>query len=157
MSLCIVGKALVVIAVELDGRKVGRVRLRHVPNASAESLVGFVVDCVESGSRVHTDGWKGYNGLSQSGYKHRVTHTGGDGQLAVDVFPHVHLVASLLKRWLGGTHQGKVSAKHLQGYLDEFSFRFNRRRSRHVGKIFHRLAEQMVLRQSQTYKEIIEK
>jgi hypothetical protein len=75
--------------------------------------------------------------------------------LAVDVFPHVHLIASLLKRWLGATHQGKVSPKHLQGYLDEFSFRFNRRRSRHIGKIFHRLAEQLFLRQGSTYRDII--
>jgi transposase-like protein len=151
----LVGKALVVIAVELAGAKVGRVRLRHVPDSSASSLVGFVVDCVEPGTRVHTDGWNGYIGLTKAGYVHRVTPTRGDGELAVDVFPHVHLVASLLKRWLGATHQGNVSPKHLQSYLDEFAFRFNRRRSRHVGKIFHRLAEQLFLRQGQTYHQII--
>ena len=72
-------------------------------------------------------------------------------------FPHVHLVASLLKRWLGATHQGKVGSKHLQRYLDEFAFRFNRRRSRHVGQLFHRLAEQMVLRQARTYPQITAK
>jgi transposase-like protein len=148
-------KSLVVIAVELDGRKVGRVRLRHVPDASGDSLIGFVSEFVQPGSQVHTDGWKGYNGLAAAGFKHRVTHTQGDGELAVEVFPHVHLVASLLKRWLGATHQGKVGSKHLQGYLDEFTFRFNRRRSRHVGKIFHRLAEQLVLRQASTYKELV--
>ncbi len=153
----LVNKSLVVIAVELSGRKVERVRLRHVPDASGESLVGFITDCVEQGARVHTDGWKGYNGLVKAGFCHYVTHTRGDGQLAVDVFPHVHLVASLLKRWLGATHQGRVGPKHLQGYLDEFSFRFNRRRSRHVGKIFHRLAEQMVLRQANTYREIVDR
>ena len=70
------------------------------------------------------------------------------------VFPHVHLVASLLKRRLGATHQGRVGHKHLQGYLDEYAFRFNRRKSRHVGKICHRLAEQLVLRQARTYREI---
>ena len=148
------GKALVAIAVELDGRKVGRVRLRHVPNGSGKSLVGFVGDCVETGSRVHTDGWSGYNGLKKAGYRHRVTHTAGDDELAVEVFPHVHLVASLLKRWLGATHQGRVRHKHLQGYLDEYAFRFNRRKSRHVGKIFHRLCEQLVLRQARTYRQI---
>lgn len=151
----LVGKALVVVAVELDGRKMGRVRLRHVPDASSDSLIGFVKACVEAKATVHTDGWKGYAGLSKAGYSHRVTHTRGDGELAVDVFPHVHLIASLLKRWLGATHQGKVSPKHLQGYLDEFSFRFNRRRSRHIGKIFHRLAEQLFLRRASTYREII--
>lgn len=151
----LVGKALVAVAVELDGRKVGRVRLRHVPNGSGKSLVGFVRDCAEKGVSVHTDGWSGYNGLRKAGFRHRVTHTAGDDELAVEVFPHVHLAASLLKRWLGATHQGRVSHKHLQGYLDEFSFRFNRRKSRHVGKIFHRLCEQLVLRQAQTYGEII--
>ena len=75
--------------------------------------------------------------------------------MAADVFAHVHLVASLLKRWLRATHQGSVGHKHLQRYLDEFAFRFNRRRSRHVGKIFHRLAEQLVLRQAQTYQDIV--
>lgn len=153
----LVGKALVAVAVELDGRKVGRVRLRHVPNGSAKSLTGFVADCVETGARVHTDGWSGYNGLTKAGYRHRVTHTAGDDALAVEVFPHVHLVASLLKRWLGATHQGRVGHKHLQGYLDEYAFRFNRRKSRHVGKIFHRLAEQLVLRQAQTYAEVTRK
>lgn len=151
----LVGKALVVMAVELEGRKLGRVRLRHLPDASGPSLVDFVVEAVEAGSKVHTDGWKGYRGLAEAGYGHRVTHTLGDETLAVEVFPHVHLVASLLKRWLGATHQGKVSHKHLQRYLDEFVFRFNRRRSRHVGKLFHRLAEQLCLRQAQTYREII--
>jgi transposase-like protein len=151
----LVGKALVVIAVELEGAKVGRVRLRHVPDGSGSSLVGFVADCVEPGTRVHTDGWQGYAGLPKAGYPHRVTPTRGDRELAGDVFPHVHLVASLLKRWLGATHQGHVSPKHLQVYLDEFAFRFNRRRSRHVGKIFHRLAEQLFLRQARTYRQII--
>lgn len=151
----LVGKALVVIAVELEGAKVGRVRLRHVPDGSASSLVGFVTDCVEPGTQVHTDGWDGYAGLAKAGYAHRITPTRGDGELAVELFPHVHLVASLLKRWLGATHQGKITPKHLQHYLDEFVFRFNRRRSRHVGKIFHRLAEQLFLRQARTYREIV--
>jgi len=152
----LVGKALVVIAVEVDGRKIGRIRLRHVPDGSSKSLVGFITDYVEPSANIHTDGWNSYVRLSQKGYHHKVTHTDGDGELAVDIFQHVHLVASVLKRWLGATHQGKVGQKHLQGYLDEFTFRFNRRRSRHVGKIFHRLAEQMVLRQSKTYQEIID-
>ena len=151
----LVGKALVVIAVELDGRKIGRIRMRHVTNASANSLVGFVRDCVARGSIVHTDGWKGYADLSNMGYRHHITPLKGDRALAIEVFPHVHLVTSLLKRWLGATYQGKVSPKHLQRYLEEYTFRFNRRKSRHVGKIFHRLLEQLVLRQAQTYQEII--
>lgn len=150
----LLGKALVVIAVELSGRQIGRIRLRHVPDASGKSLVGFVSDCVEPGTKVHTDGWPGYAGLDQEGYRHKISPISGSGESANEVFPHVHLVASLLKRWLRATHQGNVSAKHLQRYLDEFAFRFNRRRSRHIGKLFHRLAEQLVLRQAQTYQEI---
>ncbi len=153
----LVGKALVVVAVELQGRKMGRIRLRHVPDASGPSLVGVVTDCVASGSLVHSDGWRGYRGLKKAGYRHRVTHTAGDSQIAAEEFAQVHLVASLLKRWLVATHQGKVSKVHLQGYLDEFTFRFNRRKSRHVGKIFHRLVEQLVLRKALTYRDIITK
>jgi len=145
----------VVIAVELEGRRVARIRLRHIPDASADSLVGFVTDCVEKEAVVHADGWQGYAGLAQAGYKHQVTAIRDDKGLGVEAFPHVHLVASLLKRWLGATHQGKVGLKHLQGYLDEFSFRFNCRRSRYISKIFHRLAEQLCLRNAKTYREFI--
>ena len=153
----LVGKALVVIAVELEGGKIGRIRLRHVAEASKVCLSAFVSECIEKGSIVRSDGWKGYIELKDLGYRHRVTSTRGDAELAVDAFPHVHLVASLLKRWLAATHQGKVGHKHLQRYLDEFAFRFNRRKSRHVGKLFHRLAEQIVLRQAHTYRQIIGK
>ena len=105
-----------------------------------------------------TKGWRGYRGLEKSGYRHRVTHTTGDAQLATEEFAHVHLVASLLKRWLAATHQGRVRTKHLQRYLDEFTFRFTRRKSRHVGKIFYRLVQQLVLRKAaMTYRDITAK
>ena len=152
----LVQKALVAVAVELDGRKLGRARLRHVPDGSRKSLGGFIAQSVEPGSRIHTDGWAGYGGLATAGFDHRVTHSAGDESLAVEAFAHVHLVASLLKRWLSATHQGRVGHKHLQGYLDEFALRFNRRRSQHIGKIFHRLVEQLVLRQSSTYRNIVQ-
>jgi len=151
----LVGKALVAIAVELDGKKVGRIRLRHVPNASGKSLVGFITDCVEKGSKVHTDDWNGYNGVKAAGYAHSVTPILGDQERALKFFPHVHLIASLLKRWLGATHQGGVQKQHLQAYLDEYVFRFNRRRSKHVGKIFHRLIEQIVVHKAESYREIV--
>ena len=150
----LVGKALVAIAVELEGKKVGRIRLRHVPDASGKSLVGFIADCVGKGAKVHTDDWNGYNSVPEAGYTHRVTPVLGDPKRALKYFPHVHLVASLLKRWLGATHQGRVTGKHLQRYLDEYAFRSNRRRSEHVGKLFHRLVEQLVLLQAKTYPEI---
>jgi transposase-like protein len=151
----LVGKALVAIAVELDGKRLGRIRLRHVPDASGNSLVGFIADYVVKGAKVHTDDWNGYNGLRQAGYAHRVTPIHGDPQRALKFFPHVHLVASLLKRWLGATHQGAVQKQHLQAYLDEYTFRFNRRRSAHVGKIFYRLIEQMVVHKGKSYKQIV--
>lgn len=150
----LVGKALVVIAVELDGRKVGRVRLREVPDASGNSLVGFVSSVVEPGAIVRTDDWNGYNGVETAGFTHQVTPVCGDSERALKHFRHVHLVASLLKRWLGSTHQGRVQKSHLQGYLDEYTFRFNRRRSAHVGKIFHRLIEQMVVHKARSYPQI---
>lgn len=150
----LVGKSLVAMAVELEGKKVGRIRLRHVPDASGQSLVGFITDTVAKGAEVPTDDWNGYNRVGEAGYRHRVTPVLGDPKRALKHFPHVHLVASLLKRWLGATHQGRVTGKHLQRYLDEYAFRFNRRRSEHVGKLFHRLVEQLVLRQAKTYLEI---
>jgi transposase-like protein len=148
-------KALVVIAVELEGKKVGRVRLRLIPDASGSSLVGFLKDCVTPGTTVHTDDWNGYNGVRAAGFVHRVTVLQCDTERALKYFPHVHLVASLLKRWLLATHQGRVQKEHLQAYLDEYAFRFNRRRSMHVGKIFYRLMEQMVLRKAKGYREIV--
>lgn len=151
----LVGKALVVIAVEVNGKKVGRIRLRQVPDASGSSLVGFIANCVEKGATVHTDDWNGYHGVQAAGYAHRVTTIGGDSERALKFFPHVHLVASLLKRWLGATHQGRVQKVHLQGYLDEYAFRFNRRRSKYVGKIFQRLIEQMVIHKAEPYGEIV--
>ncbi len=151
----LVDKALVVIAVELDGKKVGRVRLRHISDASGKSLVGFLDDCVAKGTKVHTDDWNGYNGVQAAGFTHRVTPVLGDPERARKFFSHVHLVASLLKRWLGATHQGRVQKEHLQGYLDEYTFRFNRRRSLHVGKIFHRLVEQMVIHKAKPYRETV--
>jgi transposase-like protein len=151
----LVEKALVVIAVELDGKKVGRVRLRHIPDASGPSLVGFLKDCVAEGTTVHTDDWNGYNGVEAAGFRHRVTALQGDAGRAKKFFPHVHLVASLLKRWLIATHQGRVGKEHLQVYLDEYAFRFNRRRSMHVGKIFYRLMEQVVIRKAKGYKAIV--
>lgn len=155
MGRQLVDKALIVIAVELEGKQVGRVRLRHVPDASGASLVGFLKDFVAQGTLVHTDDWNGYNGVQAAGFAHRVTSLQGDPERARKFFPHVHLVASLLKRWLVATHQGRVRKEHLQAYLDEYAFRFNRRRSRHVGKIFHRLMEQLVLRKAKTYEEIV--
>jgi transposase-like protein len=135
-------KARIAVAVEVHGEQIGRVRLWHVPDFSADSLVTFVEASVEPGSRVRTDGWQGYVPLEDRGYRHTATVIGKDPARASRLLPAVHRVISLLKRWLLGTHHGRVEAKHLQAYLDEFAFRFNRRKSRHVGMLFFRLAQQ---------------
>ena len=137
-------KALIAVAAEEVGQRLGRIRLRRVPDASANSLQGFIDDVVEPGSQVHTDGWLGYERVQAHGYRHRITYLSEHPEPANQLLPRVHLVTSLLKRWLLGTHQGAVSPAHLDYYLDEFTFRFNRRRSRHRGMLFYRLAQQSV-------------
>ena len=138
-------KTLVVVAVEEVDGKLGRVRFRCITDASGENLIPFVQDNVEPGSKVRTDGWKGYEGLEKKGYKHVVRQVSGSGKTASELLPNVHIVIALVKRWLMGTHQGAVSSKHLQYYLDEYAFRFNRRLSTHRGKLFYRLMQQAVM------------
>jgi len=139
-------KNVVVIAVEVKQPKgFGRVRMRHVPDASATSLLPFVCDVVTPGALVLTDGWGGYNDLPEHGYRHRRTVLSESGDPAHVAMPGVHRIASLLKRWLLGTHQGSVTPEHLQSYLEEFTFRFNRRTSRSRGLVFRRLLEQAVV------------
>ena len=137
-------KTLVVVAAEEDGAGIGRIRMRKILDASAESLTPFVRDSVELGSAVHTDGWLGYLPLKNNGYRHEVTYLKGKSKTPSELLPRVHRVISMVKRWLMGTHQGAVSQKHLDYYLDEFTFRFNRRRSKSRGKLFYRLAQQAV-------------
>jgi transposase-like protein len=137
-------KALIVVAAQEDGPGIGRIRMRKIVDASAASLVPFLQDSVEPGSIIHTDGWLGYLPLESKGYQHEVTVLKGKNKPPSELMPRVHLAISLLKRWLMGTHQGAVSHKHLDYYLDEFTFRFNRRRSKNRGKVFFRLAQQAV-------------
>lgn len=139
-------KSIVVIAVEIKQPKgFGRVRMRHVPDASGSSLLPFVCDVVTSDALVSTDGWKGYNDLSKHGYMHQQTVLSQSGDPAHVAMPSVHRIASLLKRWILGTHQGSVTPGHLQSYLEEFTFRFNRRTSRNRGLVFRRLLEQAIV------------
>ena len=152
----IAGKALVVAAVEEDGRGIGRIRLRHIPDASAARLIPFIEDSIEPGSTVHTDGWSGYVPLRKAAYQHRISNQKGHSERAVEFLPRVHQVFSLLKRWLLGTHQGSVAGDHLQDYLNEFTFRFNRRKSRSRGKLFYRLVQQAVAIEPTTYRQIVD-
>ena len=138
-------KALIAVAAEEDGEGIGRIRLQHIEDASALSLHGFVFAAVQPGSVLHTDGWDSYNGLEVFGYKRRVTVQSRSKKKPHELMPRVHRVASLLKRWILGTHQGAVSHEHLGYYLDEFTFRFNRRNSQSRGKLFYRLLQQAVV------------
>src|SRR5208337_3306256 len=148
-------KALIAVAAEEDGKGIGRIRMRRIADASAHSLIAFVQESVEPGSVIHTDGWLGYEPLQGSGYIHRLTFLRGQQKSPSELLPRVHRVVSLLKRWLLGTHQGAVSIEHLDGYLDEFTFRFNRRKSHSRGKLFYRLAKQAVAVEPTTCKSII--
>ena len=148
-------KALIVVAAEEVGQGIGRIRMRRIPDGSADSLQAFVRAAVEPGSLVHTDGWHGYDRLTAAGYRHRVTLLRGQQELASKCLPRVHRVISLLKRWLLGTHQGAVTAAHLDYYLDEFTFRFNRRTSRHRGQLFFRLAQQALAVEPAPYKGLV--
>ena len=148
-------KAMIAIAAEEDGPGIGRIRMRRICDASAENLMSFVEDFIEPGSVVHTDGWLGYLPLEAKGYKHKVTFLKGNSKTASELMPRVHLAVALLKRWLLGTHQGGVSLEHLDAYLDEFTFRFNRRKSRSRGKLFYRLLEQAVAVEPVPYKSLV--
>jgi transposase-like protein len=137
-------KALIIVAAQEDGNGIGRIRMRQIPDGSAENLRAFLVEVIQPGAVIHTDGWRGYSGATAQTFVHEVTKLKKYMEPASELLPRVHRVISLLKRWLMGTHQGAVSLKHLNCYLDEFTFRFNRRSSKSRGKLFFRLAQQAV-------------
>ena len=147
------GKALVVIAAEVKGPRIGRIRLRYVPDASAASLEGAVQEAAEQGSVIRTDGWSGYSQLNCLGYAHEIVRK--DAAVGENLLPSCHRVASLLKRWLIGTHQGAVSHEHLDYYLGEFTFRFNRRTSNHRGKLFFRLLQNAAAVEPVTFRQLV--
>ena len=146
-------KMLVAVAVEdvsvLTGKTkgMGRIRLSRIPNASANTLRSFLKENVASGSQVRTDGWLGYEPIIVDGYDHVVVES---RKLVI-----THLTISLLKRWLLGTYQGAVQAQQLDYYLDEFTFRFNRRKSASRGKLFYRLVQQSVAIDPVPAREIV--
>lgn len=152
-------KVLTGIAVEVqEAGGFGRCRMRPLADASAASLHAFVREHVEPGATVITDGWQGYRGLEKQGYVHdrrsqRAARARGEDPH--DLLPAVHRVASLVKRWLLGTHQGSVGNAHLASYLNEFVFRFNRRRSRSRGMVFYRVLELAVAHNPVRYQDLI--
>jgi transposase-like protein len=142
------GKALVAVAVEDKGSKgIGRIRVAAISDASRKSLAAFTTQVVELGATIRTDDWSGYGALPERGYPHTIVPS---HQLKI-----AHLTISLLKRWLVGTHQGAVSHEHLDYYLDEFTFRFNRRRANHQGLLFFRLLQNAMVLEPTTYRQMV--
>lgn len=148
------GKELIVIAAECAGRKrVGRIRMQRIPNASAESLEEFIKANITKGSTIHTDGWKSYGGIAALGYKHLPRKS---AEVDPDeLLPRINIVTALLKRWILGTLHGRLDAKHMASYFEEFTFRFNRRTSKARGLLFQRVLENSVRVQPAPYQSIV--
>ena len=136
------------------GQRLGRVRLRCIGTITQQAAESFITDYIEPGSQLVSDGLNAYDHIEELGYvpNRNVLSTGGDDALAQ--LDHVHLVISLAKRWLDGTHHGAVKPSHLQAYLDEFAFRFNRRLSTHRGMLFYRLVLQSVTTRPLSTKDL---
>ncbi len=149
-------KSLIIVAAEKDGRRIGRIRMRRIPDASADNRHAFILDSVQAGSTIHTHGAKGYQSMKNKGYDHKMT---AEGALASseELLPSIHRVISRLKRWLLDTHQGAVSDEHLDYYLDEFTFRFNYRSPKQHRSLFYRLVEQAVAMDPSPYRAIIKR
>ena len=137
------GKTIVLAAVEKQGRRLGRIRLQVSKDFSSDSLMPFIKQNIEPGSHIITDGWKGYNPIASGSYSHQKVYWVKRSDKS-SILPGVHLVVSLIKRVMLGTFQGRFEPKHLQSYLDEYVFRFNRRRSKSVGKKFMRIVQQVI-------------
>jgi len=148
------GKSIVIVGVEIQPKGTGRTRLSLVPDASAKTLHQFIVNNIEKGAIIVTDDWKGYKQISKKGYAHKIQST-KISETDEEVLPNVHRIASLLKRWLLGTHQSYLNKNKLEYYLDEFVFRYNRRKSNSRGLLFYRLIEQAVVHRPVPYKEIV--
>ena len=152
-------KVLVAIAIEvLQPRGFGRCRMQTLTDASARSLHAFIEDNVEPGAHVITDGWSGYRGIEELGYTHEARSQRAAKALGEDpgkLLPGVHRAAALVKRWLLGTHQSSIDAAHLQSYLNEFVFRFNRRRSRSRGMVFYRVLQLAVAHEPVRYRSLV--
>lgn len=138
------GKTLILVAVEDKGKKgIGRIRLSIIPNAKEETLLKTIQTLVNPGSTIRTDQHRGYPIITKHNFYHKPIAK-ASYELEEDTTPLVHRVASLLKRWLLGTHQGGVQQENLSSYLDEYVFRFNRRTSKSRGKLFYRLIQNML-------------
>ncbi|CAH0447801.1 IS1595 family transposase ISRsy1 [Ralstonia syzygii subsp. syzygii] len=149
-------KVLVILAVEmLQPKGFGRIRLQRIHNDGAECVIPFIQASIEPGAQVRTDGSAAYRTLSKLGYDHQRNVMLGAEVPAHVSMAGVHRVASLVKRWILGTHHGSVQPEHLDAYLDEFVFRFNRRTSGSRGLLFYRLLQQAVVTGPVTYADVV--
>jgi len=160
-------KKIVVIAVQLEkiendkphdslrDYRLAKIRAKHIGSASKEELHSFILENVASGSTLYRDDWSGYSGIDELGYKSvifKVSKTDDENEK----LPHVHLAISLLNRWIMGTYQGRLEEYHLQTYLEEFTFRFNRKTSKHRGLLFYRLVQGAMSTIPHPYENLIE-
>ena len=144
------------VAAETSEKGIGRIRLQRIPTNDAATLGRFIRQVVEPGSTLVTDGWQAYRHIGPD-YRHEPYPIYRRGIEASTVLPRVHRVMALFKRWLLGTHQGRISLKHLDAYLEEFTFRFNRRNSPHRGQLFYRLIQQACLVEPFPYAQLVGK
>lgn len=145
-------KAVVMIAAEVRGEGIGRIRLQRIPDSTEPSIGAFVRKTVAAESTLVSDGSHAYKNLGYRHERHVLQNHGREASTAM--LPRVHRVASLLKRWLLGSYQGRVSKKQLDHYLDEFAFRFNRRASPQRGMLFYRLIQQCLAVPPAPYSEV---
>jgi hypothetical protein len=149
------GKTIVAIGVETGtARGAGRCRMTIIPDTSGATLEAFIEDTIETGSTIVTDAWVGYRGVSGLGYEHETINISQTGDPAHVHLPNVHRIAALLKRWVLGTHQGGMTPEQLAFYLDEFTFRFNRRKSKYRGLLFYRLLEEAIATGPRSFQDL---
>lgn len=145
---------IIAIAAEIREKGIGRIRLKRIRTNDSNCLRRFIEDAIEPGSTLVTDGWPAYKSAS-SKYEHEEHPLKGTGHSGSAVLPRVHRVAALFKRWVLGTHQGRLSTEHLDAYLEEFSFRFNRRNSVHRGQLFYRLIQHACRIEPTSYSQFV--
>jgi transposase-like protein len=160
-------KQIVAIAVQLEKIKtdkphdslrdyrLAKIRAKHIDNASKEQLHPFIRENVATGSTLYREDRAGYRGIDELGYKSVIFKT-SKADDENEKLPHVHLAISLLNRWILGTYQGRIDEYHLQAYLEEFTFRFNRKTSKHRGLLFYRLVQGAMSKAPHPYENLIE-
>ena len=159
-------KQLIIIAVQLEkiksdkpsdalhAHRLAKIRAKCLENASKEQIHPFITDNIAVGSILHRDDWSGYKGIDEAGYTSVIVKA-SKSEKEEDKLPHIHLAISLINRWILGTYQGGIEEFHLQTYLEEYTFRFNRKTSHNRGWLFYRLVQGAMSTTPLTYEDII--